>query len=63
MYRLKTSAAFDSAHFLKGYNGKCANIHGHHWVIEAEASCRQTRFVHGLRPEGSEFGGRLAAVR
>lgn len=37
MYILKTNAAFDSAHFLSGYNGKCANLHGHHWVIEAEA--------------------------
>ncbi|MBR5370803.1 MAG: 6-carboxytetrahydropterin synthase, partial [Oscillospiraceae bacterium] len=37
MFRLKTSAAFDSAHFLAGYNGKCANLHGHHWVIEVEA--------------------------
>ena len=37
MYILKTSAAFDSAHFLAGYNGKCANLHGHHWVIEVEA--------------------------
>lgn len=36
MYILKTSASFDSAHFLAGYNGKCANIHGHHWVIEVE---------------------------
>lgn len=35
MYRLKTSAEFDSAHFLAGYNGKCANIHGHRWKIEA----------------------------
>lgn len=35
MYCLKCSAAFDSAHFLSGYNGKCANLHGHHWVIEA----------------------------
>ena len=31
MYLIKTSATFDSAHFLKGYNGKCANIHGHTW--------------------------------
>ena len=37
MYTLKTSAAFDSAHFLKGYNGKCANIHGHRWTIEVRA--------------------------
>ncbi|MCR5608387.1 MAG: 6-carboxytetrahydropterin synthase QueD [Lachnospiraceae bacterium] len=34
MYCLKTSASFDSAHFLSGYNGKCANIHGHTWRIE-----------------------------
>lgn len=36
MYYLKTSAHFDSAHFLHGYNGKCANIHGHHWVVEVK---------------------------
>ncbi|MDE5753970.1 MAG: 6-carboxytetrahydropterin synthase QueD [Oscillospiraceae bacterium] len=34
MYQLKTSASFDSAHFLSGYHGKCANLHGHHWMIE-----------------------------
>ncbi|MBR6243831.1 MAG: 6-carboxytetrahydropterin synthase QueD [Ruminococcus sp.] len=37
MYRLKTSASFDSAHFLAGYVGKCANIHGHRWTIEVTA--------------------------
>lgn len=36
MYCLKASACFDSAHFLHGYAGKCANIHGHRWVIEVE---------------------------
>ena len=34
MYTLKTGAGFDSAHFLKGYDGKCSNIHGHHWSVE-----------------------------
>lgn len=38
MYKLKTTASFDSAHFLSGYNGKCANIHGHTWKIEVEVS-------------------------
>ena len=38
MYYLKTSACFDSAHFLHGYNGKCANIHGHHWIVEVKIS-------------------------
>ena len=31
MYYLKTEQSFDSAHFLAGYNGKCANSHGHRW--------------------------------
>lgn len=38
MYILKTEAAFDSAHFLSGYNGKCSNLHGHRWKIEIEIS-------------------------
>ncbi len=36
MYRLKSEASFDSAHFLKGYDGKCANLHGHRWRVVAE---------------------------
>lgn len=39
MYELKTFASFDSAHFLAGYHGKCANLHGHHWKIEVVAGC------------------------
>lgn len=33
MYILKTNASFDSAHFLKDYEGKCANIHGHRFKV------------------------------
>ena len=36
MYILKTKSEFDSAHFLKDYNGRCANIHGHRWVVAIE---------------------------
>lgn len=36
MYYLKTESAFDSAHFLYGYDGKCKNIHGHRWRVIAE---------------------------
>ncbi len=35
MYELKTDASFDSAHFLADYHGKCENLHGHRWRIEA----------------------------
>lgn len=36
MYILRTKSEFDSAHFLKDYNGKCANIHGHRWIVTVE---------------------------
>ena len=35
MYELKTDAFFDSAHFLADYYGKCENLHGHRWRVEA----------------------------
>ena len=36
MYRLKIVTDFDAAHQLRGYKGKCENIHGHHWKVEVE---------------------------
>lgn len=34
MFEITVSGHFDAAHFLRGYQGKCANIHGHRWKIE-----------------------------
>ena len=33
MYSICSEASFDAAHFLKGYQGKCSNIHGHRWRV------------------------------
>ena len=33
MYSICSEASFDAAHFLKGYHGKCSNIHGHRWRV------------------------------
>ncbi len=38
MYFLQSEASFDAAHFLKGYDGKCKNIHGHRWRIVVKLS-------------------------
>lgn len=35
MYGLQAEAAFDSAHFLAQYHGKCENLHGHRWRVVA----------------------------
>ena len=38
MYFLQSEASFDAAHFLKNYNGKCKNIHGHRWRVVVKVS-------------------------
>jgi len=34
MYELSVTENFSSAHFLRGYNGPCENLHGHTWKLE-----------------------------
>ncbi len=34
MFEISAYGHFDAAHFLRGYPGKCANIHGHRWKVE-----------------------------
>jgi len=34
MYSLKVQGSFSSAHNLRGYKGKCEDLHGHNWVVE-----------------------------
>ena len=34
MYKVSILADFSSAHMLRGYKGKCENLHGHNWKVE-----------------------------
>ena len=34
VYRLRIESHFDAAHKLIGYQGKCAELHGHTWKVE-----------------------------
>ncbi len=34
MYELTIEGSFASAHQLRGYQGKCENLHGHNWRVE-----------------------------
>lgn len=43
MYRLNVEDDFSSAHQLRGYKGKCENLHGHNWQVR-------------LTVEGDELG-------
>lgn len=33
MYRLSVEGAFAAAHQLRGYYGRCENLHGHNWLV------------------------------
>ena len=32
--RLTSKVEIDSSHYLRNYDGKCADLHGHRWVVE-----------------------------
>jgi 6-pyruvoyltetrahydropterin/6-carboxytetrahydropterin synthase len=38
MYSIKVEANFSSAHNLRGYKGKCEDLHGHNWKVEVVAA-------------------------
>lgn len=50
MYYLRTKQSFDAAHFLKNYEGKCRNIHGHRWSVVVEIASEH------IQEEGTSRG-------
>jgi 6-pyruvoyltetrahydropterin/6-carboxytetrahydropterin synthase len=36
MYSVTIQRHFDAAHHLNNYEGKCANTHGHRWIVEVK---------------------------
>ncbi|MEA3489734.1 MAG: 6-carboxytetrahydropterin synthase QueD [Candidatus Omnitrophota bacterium] len=41
MFTIKVRSTFSSAHNLRGYKGKCEDVHGHNWRVEAAVSSGQ----------------------
>lgn len=63
MYGLKTEAAFDSAHFLSDYYGKCENLHGHRWRVVVYLSQAELQTEGTMRDMVLDFGAFKRAVR
>jgi 6-pyruvoyltetrahydropterin/6-carboxytetrahydropterin synthase len=38
MYELMIESHFSAAHQLRGYKGKCENMHGHNWMVQVVVS-------------------------
>jgi 6-pyruvoyltetrahydropterin/6-carboxytetrahydropterin synthase len=41
MYELTIAGHFAAAHYLKGYEGQCKNLHGHTWKLEITIQAEQ----------------------
>jgi len=38
MYSIRVEGSFSSAHNLRGYKGRCEDLHGHNWKVEVVLS-------------------------
>ena len=63
MYGLKTEAAFDSAHFLTDYYGKCENLHGHRWRVVVYLATKELQAEGTMRDMVLDFGVFKSKVR
>lgn len=58
MYEVMVREHFSSAHALRGYQGKCENLHGHNWVVEIFAHSTKLNSI-GIALDFSTLKGAL----
>ncbi len=56
MFILKNEVQFDLAHYLSGYEGKCANIHGHRYRLIVQIASKELHQEGQLRGMVDDFG-------
>lgn len=56
MFILKNEIQFDMAHYLSGYEGKCANIHGHRYRLIVKIESETLHTEGQLRGMVEDFG-------
>ena len=61
MYEVRVTADFAAAHFLRDYNGKCENMHGHNYKVYAHVRGFQLN-EGGMLMDFSLLKGALKAV-
>ena len=45
MYEVSVQEHFDAAHYLRGYHGKCENVHGHRFEVIISIRTGQTNDI------------------
>lgn len=57
-FTVSAQAHYDAAHFLRHYQGKCAKLHGHRYVVEAAVRL-QTLDASGIAFDFADLKGAL----
>lgn len=63
MFTIKNEIQFDMAHYLEGYNGKCANIHGHRYRLIVSIKAAELHQEGHLRGMVDDFSFIKKALR
>jgi 6-pyruvoyltetrahydropterin/6-carboxytetrahydropterin synthase len=61
MYQITVEQHFDAAHALRGYQGKCENLHGHSFKVVARIKASKLNEI-GLAYDFREFKASLNEV-
>jgi len=61
MYTISVQAHYDSAHLLRDYEGKCARLHGHRYVVEVALQAAEVGSM-GMAYDFSDLKGLLNEV-
>ena len=61
MYEVSVRQHFDAAHYLRGYQGKCENIHGHRFQVVVSLKATRTDDI-GLAYDFTELKRHLREI-
>ena len=61
MYQISVGQTFDAAHFLRGYQGKCEEMHGHSFRAVAKITAKQVNEI-GLAYDFTKLKHHLADI-
>jgi len=61
VYEIIVESHFDCAHFLRGYKGKCENIHGHRYTVRVHLKVMKLNEI-GLAYDFTQLKGYLKDV-
>jgi len=45
VFEICVEAQFSAAHSLAGYQGNCAHVHGHNWIVEVFVKCLELNSI------------------